>query len=102
MEDVVSDLQEQVRELQNRLQALGVIKDLSLASTIKDWNGDTKGGSVQEFFSQIETLGKISNWNDTDKALLAKTKMQGQALQFLQGNEELLKDLSCSEIEHLF
>jgi hypothetical protein len=45
--------------------------------------------------AQIETLAKVSGWTSEDKALIAKAKLQGLALQFLNGRQELVQD-GCS------
>jgi hypothetical protein len=50
---------------------------------------------VHEFLTQIETLAKVSGWTNQDKALIVKAKLQGLALQFLHGREELGRD-GCS------
>jgi hypothetical protein len=50
---------------------------------------------VHEFLTHIETLAKVSGWTNQDKALIAKAKLQGLALQFLHGREELGRD-GCS------
>jgi hypothetical protein len=59
------------------------------------WTGETKGKTVNEFFAQIESLAKVSGWTSEDKALIVKAKLQGLALQFLNGRAELGQD-SCS------
>jgi hypothetical protein len=95
-------LQAQVEELRERLENLGIVgsprgqsKDVSLVAGIKEWTGESKGKPVQEFLSQIETLAKVSGWSSQDKALIVKAKLQGLALQFLHGREELVQD-GCS------
>jgi hypothetical protein len=62
------------------------MKDVTLVAGIKDWTGDSKGRSVHEFFAQIDTYAKVSNWSEEEKALIAKAKLQGIALQFVQGS----------------
>jgi hypothetical protein len=47
---------------------------------------------VFEFFTQIDTYAKVSNWSENEKALIAKAKLQGIALQFVQGRESLSND----------
>jgi len=74
------------------------IKDVTLVAGIKDWTGDSKGRSVHEFFAQIDTYAKVSNWAEDEKALIAKAKLQGIALQFVQGRESLSND-ACSYAE---
>jgi len=58
---------------------------------IKEWTGEAKGKTVHEFFSQIETLAKVSGWSKEDKALIVKAKLQGLALQFLSRGGELVR-----------
>jgi hypothetical protein len=67
-------------------------KDVSLVAGMKEWSGDAKGRSVREYFAQIESFAKVSHWTEQDMALIAKAKLQGLALQFVNGREELLKD----------
>ena len=98
----IETLQLQIQELRAQLHALRIgeaasvpsrqNKDVSLVAEIKEWTGEAKGRSVHEFFSQIETLAKVSGWTDEDKALIVKAKLQGLALQFLSGREELVSD----------
>jgi hypothetical protein len=92
-------LQAQMEELRERLAAIRIgedhrsqSKDVSLVAGIKEWTGDSKGRPVHEFLTQIETLAKVSGWTSQDKALIVKAKLQGLALQFLHGREELGKD----------
>ena len=60
-------------------------KDVSLVTGIQEWTGEVKGKTVHEFFSQLETLAKVSGWTNKDKTLIVKVKLQGLALQFLSG-----------------
>jgi hypothetical protein len=55
MEARIRELEEQMRYL-----CLGRVKDLSLASNIKEWSGSKSGKSFREFFSQIEQFGAIT------------------------------------------
>jgi hypothetical protein len=75
------------------ISATAAIKDVTLVAGIKDWTGDSKGRTVHEFFAQIDTYAKVSNWSDEEKALIAKAKLQGIALQFVQGREFLTSDV---------
>jgi len=70
-------------------------KDVSLVTGIQEGMGEAKGKTVHKFFSQIETLAKVSGWSSEDKALIVKAKLQGLALQFLSGRGELVRD-GCS------
>jgi hypothetical protein len=87
----VENLRQQLEDLQSSLSR-NLTKDVSLVAGLKEWSGDSKGKSVREFFAQIETFAKVSHWTDLDIALIAKAKLQGLALQFLNGRKELLKD----------
>jgi hypothetical protein len=79
------------------------MKDVTLVTGIKDWTGDSKGKTVHEFFAQIDTYAKVSNWSEEEKALIAKAKLQGIALQYVQGREILANDLCPYAVlrEHL-
>ena len=69
--------QQQVEELRAQLNALRIgetdsrpsrrTKDVSLVTGIQEWTGEAKGKTVQELFSQIETLAKVSGWTNEDK-----------------------------------
>jgi hypothetical protein len=92
-------LQAQMEDLWDQLGALrigetsrGQSKDVSLVARIKEWTGESKGKSVYEFLAQVETLAKVSGWTSQDKALITKAKLQGLALQYLNGREELVHD----------
>jgi hypothetical protein len=52
------------------------IKNVTLVAGIKDWTWDSRGRTVYEFFAQIDTYAKVSNWADDEKALIAKAKLQ--------------------------
>ena len=68
------------------------MKDVTLVAEIKVWMGDSKGRTVHEFFAQMDTYAKVSNWADDEKALIVKAKLQGIALQFVRGREFLTSD----------
>jgi hypothetical protein len=84
----VENLRQQLEDLQTSMSR-NLTKDVSLVAGLKEWSGDSKGKSVKECLAQIETFAKVSHWTDQD---MAKAKLQGLALQFLNGREELLKD----------
>jgi hypothetical protein len=88
-----------VEELQGQLETLrigeahrGPSKNISLVAGIKEWTGESKEKSVYDFLTQVETLAKVSEWTNQDKALIVKAKLQGLALQFFNGREELGRD----------
>lgn len=103
MEGLQLQIEELRAELGNlRIGAAGAVargqsRDVSLVAGIKEWTGEAKGKSVNDFFAQIETLAKVSGWTNDDKALIAKAKFQGLALQFLSGREELVLDACTYE-----
>jgi hypothetical protein len=94
LQDEIAQLKIEVgtpRQSLDRMQVTAM-KDVTLVAGIKDWSGDSKGRSVHEFFAQIDTYAKVSNWSDDEKALIAKAKLQGIAFQYVQGREFLAKD----------
>ena len=48
--------------------------------------------TVHEFFAQIDPYAKASNWSEKEKALIANAKLQGIALQYVQGRDVLAHD----------
>jgi hypothetical protein len=59
----------QMEELRDQLDTLrigeahrGPSKEVSLLAGIKEWTGESKGRSVHEFLTQIETLAKVCGW----------------------------------------
>jgi hypothetical protein len=70
----------------------GNFKDLSLAASIREWNGSTNSRSVSEFLAQVENCAKVSNWSDVDLVNIVKAKLTGEALLFVNGRDELLDE----------
>jgi hypothetical protein len=60
------------------------MKDVTLVAGIKEWPGDSRGRTVYEFFAQIDTYAKVNNWAEDEKVLIAKAKLHGIALQYVQ------------------
>jgi hypothetical protein len=54
----------------------GGFKDLSLASSIREWSGSDKGRTITEFIMQIEHCTLVSHWSEGDKCIL-KAKICG-------------------------
>jgi hypothetical protein len=79
------------QQLQN-LSLGGKYRDLSLALEIKEWSGIKQGKTVQEFLNQIEQFAKISRWTGEEKASILKTKLVGEAAQFVRGLNVLNSD----------
>lgn len=84
MEARIAELEEQLRNL-----SLGRVKDLSLASNIKEWSESKSGKSVREFLSQIDQFGAISQWTELDRISIVKAKCVGEAQLYIKGVEEL-------------
>jgi hypothetical protein len=61
---VIQDLKAEIQRLKiegasmPRSSPIPAMKDVTLVTVIKDWTGDSKGRSVHEFFSQIDTYEK--------------------------------------------
>ncbi|PNF14145.1 hypothetical protein B7P43_G17714 [Cryptotermes secundus] len=85
MEARIVQLEEQLRRL-----TIGVkTKDLSLAARIKEWSGHSKAKPVTEFLTQLEQCAHVSNWSTEDLVNILKAKLTGEALQFVNGKDEL-------------
>jgi predicted mannosyl-3-phosphoglycerate phosphatase (HAD superfamily) len=99
MEPRIQEMQAEIERLKIEISTprdspvhVTAMKDVTLVAGIKDWTGYSKGRSVFEFFTQIDTYAKVSNWSEDEKASIAKAKLQGIALQFVQGRETLSND----------
>ena len=85
MEARIAQLEQQLKGL-----TIGVkTKDLSLATGIKDWSGQSQTKPVTEFLTQIEQCARLSNWSDEDKVNIVKAKLTGEARQFINGRDQL-------------
>ncbi|PNF31083.1 hypothetical protein B7P43_G16331 [Cryptotermes secundus] len=85
MEARIAELDGRLREL-----TLGVkTKDLSLAANIREWTGQAKAKPVSEFLAQIEQCARVSNWTENDKVDILKAKLTREALQFVNGRDQL-------------
>jgi hypothetical protein len=98
MDPMIQEMQAEIQKLKvevastPRASPVPALKDVTLVAGIKDWTGDNKGRTVYEFFAQIDTYAKVSNWAEDEKALILKAKLQGIALQYVQGKEILAND----------
>lgn len=79
-----------------RASPLPAMKQVALVTRTKDWTWDCKGRTVYEFFAQIDTYANVCNRSE-EKALIAKAKLQGIALQFVHGREILAHDACLTE-----
>jgi hypothetical protein len=92
MQAEIERLKVEIAGTPRALQVHSAMKDVTLVAGIKDWTGDSKGRSVFEFFTQIDTYAKVSNWTEEEKSMITKAKLQGIALQFVQGRDFLASD----------
>jgi len=100
MDPLLQEMQAEIQRLKIEVAItprtrIPVMKDVTLVAGIKDWTGDSKGRAVHEFFAQIDTYAKVSNWSEEEKSLIAKTELQGIVLRYIQGRETLAND-ACS------
>jgi hypothetical protein len=104
MDPMIQEMQAEIQKLKievastPRPSPVPALKDVTLVAGIKHSTGDSKGRTVHEFFAQIDTYAKVSNWSEDEKALIAKAKLQGIALQYVQGREVLADDACTSQI----
>jgi predicted mannosyl-3-phosphoglycerate phosphatase (HAD superfamily) len=96
MTRIMDSLRQEIEQLRAQLENLQPTaevssKDVSQTMSIEDWTGPKCGKSVEVLFTQVDSLTKICNSSDRDKALIAKARCQGLALQFLNGQENLRK-----------
>jgi len=99
MDPILQEMQAEIQRLKIEVAStpeaspVSAMMDVTLVAGIKDWMGDSKGRTVHEFFAQIVTYAKVNNWTEEEKALIAKAKLQGIALQYVQGREILAHDM---------
>jgi len=100
MDTAILEMQAEIQRLKVEMAStpgsspIPPMKDVALVAGIKDWTGDSKGRTVHECFAQIDTYANVSNWSEDEKALIAKAKLQGIALQYVQGRDVLVNDAS--------
>jgi hypothetical protein len=90
----LAEAKSEIRRLTERMSvgALTVHKDLSLVTLVPKWSGSDSTSSLEEFFSSIESAGRIGRWQDADKVEIALLKLTGPARVFYQGCLELHAD----------
>ncbi|PNF25200.1 hypothetical protein B7P43_G17706 [Cryptotermes secundus] len=85
MEARIAQLEQQLKGL-----TIGVkTKDLSLASSIREWNGQSQAKPITEFLSQVEQCARVSNWSEEDVVNIIKAKLTGEARQFVSARDQL-------------
>jgi hypothetical protein len=88
-------MEARIPQLEQQLKGLMIgvkTKDLSLAASIREWNGQSNVKTIIEFFNQVEQCARVSNWNETDLVDIIKAKLMGEAAQFINGREQLTDD----------
>jgi hypothetical protein len=58
----------------------------------------SKPRSVTEFLAQIEQYARVCNWTDSDVVNIAHAKLAGEALQFVNGRDNLIETNATCEI----
>jgi hypothetical protein len=97
MDPASQDLKNEIQRLKveitstPRSSPIAAMKYVILVAGIKDWTGDSRGRTVYEFFSHIDTYAKVSNWSEEEKVLIAKAK-----LQHTECTREILANDLCS------
>jgi hypothetical protein len=85
-------MEARIAQLEQLLKGLtlGVkTKDLSLAASIKEWNGQANAKPVTEFLTQVEQCARVSNWGEDDVVNILKAKLTGEARQFVNCRDEI-------------
>lgn len=91
----IDQLMERLNELEAANNALAQqiqqhrVKDLTVASTLKEWNGILSALPVKEFFNNIDAAATMGNLDDNDKAQIVKLKVSGPAAEFLHSRPDL-------------
>jgi len=86
MDPMIQEMQDEIQRLKIKVASsprsspTPAMKDATVDAGIKDWTGNSKVCTVHEFFNQIDTYAKVSNWSEDEKALIANAKLQGIAL----------------------
>lgn len=60
---------------------------------IREFDGTPSDISVNEYLNQINEVGKLNNWDETKKILIARIKMTGPACLF-RDNDDIFKAIS--------
>lgn len=86
-------LRQQLATLQQQYQLLIEAppkrKDLTIASSLKEWSGAPTSLPVKEFFNSIDAAATMGNLDDRDKIHIAKLKVVGAAAEFLHCRPDL-------------
>jgi hypothetical protein len=69
-------------------------KDVPLVKGLKEWSTTMPTRNLKEFLSQTESLAEV-NWREGNKAVTEKTKYKRLGLEFLVGQDRLIKN-TCS------
>ncbi|XP_023708597.1 uncharacterized protein LOC111865092 [Cryptotermes secundus] len=88
-------MEKRIAQLEQQLKGLTIgvkTKDLSLATSIREWNGQSQAKPVTEFLAQVEQCARVSNWSEEDVVNIIKAKLTGEARQFVDGRDQLTND----------
>ncbi|PNF29642.1 hypothetical protein B7P43_G16386 [Cryptotermes secundus] len=61
--------------------------DLSLATSIREWSGQSQEKPVTEFLAQVEQYARVSNWSEEDMVNIIKAKLTGGDSQFVNRDQ---------------
>lgn len=64
-------------------------KDMSLQNMVACWSGEPSSVPVSDFLRGIELVALSGNWEDPDKALVARMRLKGTAAAFLASRPDL-------------
>jgi hypothetical protein len=69
-------------------------KDVPLVKGPKEWSTTMPTRNLKEFLSQTESMAEV-NWRERNKAITEKAKYQRLGLEFMVGQDRLIKN-TCS------
>lgn len=64
-------------------------KDMGLQSMVAPWTGEQDAIPVADFLNGVELVAESGNWEDSDKALVVRMRLRGQAAAFLASRRDL-------------
>ncbi|PNF21999.1 hypothetical protein B7P43_G17692 [Cryptotermes secundus] len=86
-------MEARIAQLEQLLKGLTIgvkTKDLSLATSIREWNGQSHAKSVTEFLAQVEQCARVLNWSEEDVVNMAK--LTREASQFVNSIDQLTNE----------
>lgn len=64
-------------------------KDMGLQTMVAPWSGELGSIPVEDFLNGLELVAESGNWEDSDKSLVARMRLRGQAAAFLASRRDL-------------